>query len=86
MSFLIAKSFVHSNMFTLIYSITNFGSMHKKHYLGKFENRAFPSFITEVLLVLHIGSGLQRMQWECHIECICRQIISKHHAYIVLTT
>jgi hypothetical protein len=68
MSFLITKSFVHSSIYTLIYSITNFGSMHKEHYLGKFENRAFPSFVTEALLILHMGSGLQRTQQECDIR------------------
>jgi hypothetical protein len=52
MSFLITKTFVHSSIYTLIYSITNFGSMHKEHYLGKIENRALPSFVTEVL---HMG-------------------------------
>jgi hypothetical protein len=62
MSFLITKSFVHSSIYTLIYSITNFGSMHKEQYLGKFKNRAFPFFVTEVPLVLYIGSGLQRTQ------------------------
>jgi hypothetical protein len=98
MSFLVTKSFVYSSIYALIYSITNFGSMHKEHYLGKFENRAFPSFVTEVLLVLLIlytGSGLQRTQRECHIrdlpygwhiECIRKQTISKHHVYIVSTT
>jgi hypothetical protein len=51
MSFLITKSFVHSSIYTLIYSITNFGSMHKEHYLGKFENKACPSFITRFYLL-----------------------------------
>jgi hypothetical protein len=50
MSFLINKSFVNSSIYTLIYSITNFGSMHKEHYLGKFENRARPSFVTRFYL------------------------------------
>jgi hypothetical protein len=69
--------------------------MHKEHYLGKFENRAFPSFVTEVHLFYRWGvdyKGLNRsvtsmishMAW--HIECIRRQTISKHHAYIVSTT
>jgi hypothetical protein len=26
------ESFVHPSIYTLIYSITNFGCMHKKHY------------------------------------------------------
>jgi hypothetical protein len=50
MSFLITKSFIHSSIYTLIYSITNFGSMHKEHYLGKFENRAYPFFATRFYL------------------------------------
>jgi hypothetical protein len=45
MSFLITKSFVHSSIFTLIYSITNFGSVHKEHYLGVGDIPRIPSWL-----------------------------------------
>jgi hypothetical protein len=96
MSFIVTKSFIYSSIFTLIYNITNFGSMYKEHYLGKFDNKAFRFFVTEVQLVLYTGeSGLQGLNESVtsaiyhmarYIEYIHRQTISKHHAYIVSTT
>jgi hypothetical protein len=66
MSFLITKSFVHSSIYNLIYSITNFGFMHKEHELEKFENRACPSFVTRFYLFYIQGVDYKGLNERSH--------------------
>jgi hypothetical protein len=71
-------------------------SMHKGHYLGKFENRAFPSFVTEPYFLNYTrgvdykglnGSFTPTIyHMTRNIECIRRWIAYKHQSYMVSTT
>jgi hypothetical protein len=63
--FLFTKSFVHPSIYTFIYSIINSASRHKEHDYGRLRTE-LDSLCNQVLLVLQMGSGLQRTQQECH--------------------